>query len=65
MKKIATLHNNFFEKITIFHQKFNLIVSEEKSEGCHLKKNGDDVIAQKPMTPFKQIACVTRWHFCK
>jgi hypothetical protein len=38
MKKIATLHNNFFEKITNLLQKFNLIVSEEKSGGSHLKK---------------------------
>jgi hypothetical protein len=34
-----------------------LLESEEKSGACHLKKNGHDVIAQKPMTLFKQIAC--------
>jgi hypothetical protein len=30
---------------------------EEKKWGCHFKKIGDDVTAQKPMTSFKQVAC--------
>jgi hypothetical protein len=42
----------------------DLSESEEKSAELSFKKIGDDVIAQKPMTPFKQIAC-QKMAFCK
>jgi hypothetical protein len=42
--KIARTGRFYFEK------------REEKSGDCHLKKFGDDVIAQKAVTSFKQVA---------
>jgi hypothetical protein len=43
----------------MYLQRSMKIYQNEKKKmgmGCYLKKIGDDVIAQKPMTSFKQIA---------